>query len=134
SLGNLQTLCKTCNGMKALKELNFHAQQTTRTSPALFKLLETPSGPKTPAVWEMYVKRCLNLFYECRAVESVRIGLRGPSRTDWEVKLFAGNDPKWTKPHLKLLRTRINDIKRKAGQSEVLNILVTAPDTKGVSG
>jgi 5-methylcytosine-specific restriction endonuclease McrA len=77
---NLQTLCKTCNNAKGIEKISFRNNQTTlTTAPFRLPMLKTPVGShaKEPEWWEIYIRRTINLFFRCAAVDSVEIGGRG---------------------------------------------------------
>jgi superfamily II DNA or RNA helicase len=121
-LDNLQTLCRTCNGPapdgKGTKDFSFRHNQTTLTQPPP-RLPETkpPNGSraKSPEWWEMFIRRTINLFYRCAAVDSVEIGARGEKLQNWRIKLFPGNQKEWLVPHLADLTARIQAARKKAG-------------------
>ena len=115
--GNLQTLCKICNGLKGDTEvISFRNHETTLTSsPSSFPEFKTPKGKnaKDAAKGEMYLRRCVNFYYRCAAVEKVDIGGRGERFRTWRIWLFQGNDPEWLEPHLPGLAKRIRKTKEK---------------------
>jgi hypothetical protein len=113
---NLQTLCKICNGLKGDTEvISFRNHETTLTSaPSSFPEFKTPKG-KNPAKWEMYLRRCVNFYYRCGAVEKVDVGRRGERFRTWRIWLFQGNDPEWLEPHLADLVKRIRKTREKEG-------------------
>jgi hypothetical protein len=119
---NLQTLCKVCNGPppvgKGIENISFRNNQTTLTSaPTRLPLGETPAGihAKEPEWWEMFLRRTINLFFRCAAVDSVEIGGRGERFRHWQIRLFPGNNEKWLEPHLSSLIERIRQARVKAG-------------------
>lgn len=117
-MDNLQTLCKECNGLKGTKTINFRSNQTSLTTPpAGFPDFEMPPGVQTkdPKRWAMFLRRSINFLYQCAAVESVHIGKRGSSFREWEITLYEGNDPKWLRPHLRVLAKRIRQAREEAG-------------------
>jgi 5-methylcytosine-specific restriction endonuclease McrA len=116
---NLQTLCKICNGLKGDTEvISFRNHETTLTSAlSSFPEFKTPKGKnaKNAAKWEMYLRRCVNFYYSCGAVEKVDIGGRGERFRTWRIWLFQGNDPEWLEPHLAGLVKRIRKTREKEG-------------------
>ena len=75
---NLQTLCKTCNGPegKGIADISFRNNQTTLTSaPTRLPTVKTPTGihAKEPEWWEMFLRRTINLFFRCAAVDDVEL-------------------------------------------------------------
>ena len=129
---NLQTLCKGCNATdaKGTQEIRFRAHQTQLpAAPARLPDLKTPPGEdaKNPDEWGMFLRRTVNLFYQCAAVQSVEIGQRGERFRTWRVRLFPGNDPAWLAPHLPALAERVRAARKAAGYE-------AAPDEITVTG
>jgi hypothetical protein len=117
---NLQTLCKTCNGPdgKGIENISFRNNQTTLTSaPTRLPMMKTPTGirAKEPEWWEMFLRRTINLFFRCAAVDAVEIGGRGDKFRHWRIRLFPGNNEEWLEPHLPALIERIRQGREKAG-------------------
>lgn len=111
SLDNLQTLCKVCNSLKGINEMNFriHCNRARHCAPEIFPNFSLPEATdvRDAGEWEQYLRRLLNFFYDCGAVHSIEIGARGKHFYEWEVELCEGNDPQWLKPYLQILRDRI---------------------------
>lgn len=125
---NLQTLCRVCNGPrpdgKGVESISFRNNQTTLTTvPSQLVMGKPPAGmdAKEPELWEIYIRRTLNIFYRCAAVDTVEIGVRGEPFRHWRIRLFPGNDERWLKPFLADLVKRIRQAKENAGY-------VPAPD------
>ena len=117
---NLQTLCKSCNGPegKGIEKVSFRNNQTTlTTAPSRLPMPKTPTGTHTkePEWWEMFLRRTINLYFRCAAVDSVQIGGRGERFRHWRIRLFPGNNQEWLEPHLPGLIQRIRDAREKAG-------------------
>ena len=115
---NLQTLCKTCNNAKGIERISFRNNQTTLTAaPSRLPVLKPPmsSYAKEPEWWEMFIRRTLNLFFRCAAVDSVEIGAKGERFWHWQIRLFPGNNEKWLEPYLAGLIQRIREAWEKAG-------------------
>ena len=117
---NLQTLCKVCNGPngKGIENISFRNNQTTLTmAPSRLPTPNTPTGihAKEPEWWEMFLRRTINLFFRCAAVDSVEIGGRGEKFRHWRITLFPGNNEKWVEPHLPALIQRIRQAREKEG-------------------
>ncbi|MBM3213261.1 HNH endonuclease [Candidatus Poribacteria bacterium] len=129
SLANLQTLCKICNQTKGINELNFRNNRTLLTAPpSNFPELDLPIDARDPVEWEKFLRRSINSFYQCAAVDFVRIGKRGQYFYDWYVYLFAGNNPFWLDPYIDDLVDRINNARVDAEGIEINTINVDAPD------
>lgn len=128
-LDNLQTLCKPCNQAKGIERISFRVNRTSLSiEPSHLPKIKTPSGAdaREPKQWEMFLRRSVNLFYRCAAVESIEIGQRGDGFRNWKISLFKGNNEEWLKPHLNDLINRIREARLKAGRE-------AAPDTIRVS-
>lgn len=139
ALDNLQTLCKGCNNLKGINEMNFrlHCNRARHSAPDFFPNL--PLSEKTDvrdaAQWEHYLRRHLNFFYSCGAVHSVTIGARGVRFYEWEIELCEGNDPQWLKPHLKELCDRIRLYIQEGRRDGFVmeRIIIKAPGTKALA-
>ncbi len=124
SPSNLQTLCRQCNQEKAITVINFRKFSTTLTGP----LAALPRGA-TPGNknandrrwWEFYLRRTINAFYQCAAVNNISIKLRGKDVGIWRIILNPGNPPSWLQAHLQELN-RI--IRRGGGLGEKLEQVV----------
>jgi ATP-dependent helicase IRC3 len=128
-LDNLQSLCRPCNQAKGIERISFRVNKTPLSiEPGRLPRIKTPSGveARSHEHWEKYLRRTVNLFYRCSAVESVEIGQKGHRFRHWDVRLFKGNDEKWLDPHLNDLINRIREARLKAGRQ-------AAPDTIRVS-
>jgi ATP-dependent helicase IRC3 len=133
SQDNLQTLCRVCNQNKGINTLNFRIHQTVLTvPPSNFLTFEIPSNAKNSDEWFKFLRRSINFFYHCSAVEFVKIGKRGKYFHEWYVYLFAGNNPAWIQPHLNGLVQKINAARRNAGLQEIKSITVGSPDEQDV--
>lgn len=58
----------------------------------------------------------LQFYYECGAVSKVVVGRRGNRFYNWEIELYAGNEPAWLKPFLKPLVRSIQEAREAAGK------------------
>jgi superfamily II DNA or RNA helicase len=119
---NLQTLCNVCNGPspdgKEIEHISFRNNQTTLTTPPpRLPMTKTPTGnhAREPEWCEMFLRRTINLFFRCAAVDTVEIGGRGARFRHWRIRLFPGNNEKWLEPHLPELIERIRQARNKAG-------------------
>lgn len=128
TIDNLQTLCKICNGDKDIQEINFTVS-TNRTGQKPLDFLpsvQPPSGEqmRDTTEWEKYIRRNINFFYRCAAVNTVTIGQKGDKLRNWEIELFIGNDPTSITPYLEELTERINELRAAYELSQIVNISV----------
>jgi len=129
SLENLQTLCRTCNGIKGINTLNFHVHRSALLSPpSKLSLLGSPRDAASRKEWEKCLRRSVNFFYGCSAVDSVKIGQRGKYFHEWLVYLYAGNDPAWLEPRIGETVREINALRSERRLKEIRGIRVDAPD------
>lgn len=97
---NLQTLCRTCNKEKGIDKIDFRENKTKlETSPSEFpQITEIYNFEKNQIkdlqMWQKFLRRKINLFYECSAVKSIDVGDRGHQLHNWEVVLQSDNNPK----------------------------------------
>lgn len=134
-LDNLQTLCRTCNGLKRNTYVNFRDHETDLTQPPPeLPAIPLPMGKKAGdwEGWYMYLHRVVNFYYRCGAVGEVYLAARGSRFYDWEVELNAGNNPAWLKPHVKGLLETIRNTKSAAGYGVPRSLAITAPGRKAV--
>ncbi len=130
---NLQTLCRICNLAKSTNTINFRIHQTVLTTPIpVFPVFSLPKDSKEQEEWQKFLRRSLNAFYCCNAVDFIKIGKRGQFFYEWYVYLYAGNDPLWIQPHLNHLVKRINIGRREAGLMEIDGIRIGVPDKNDV--
>lgn len=123
ALDNLQTLCRSCNQNRGTKgntsEWNYRNNRTSLTGAPAFPTLEwskaIPKDVRDTEEWEKFLRRTINTFYRCAAVESVKIGKRGPLFYRWEVRLFPGNNPSWLDAHLDGLAQNIRSTRQSDG-------------------
>ncbi len=128
---NLQTLCKACNGPggKGIDKISFRNNQTTlTTAPARLPTPNTPVGDQVmePEWWNMFIRRTINLFFRCAAVDTVEIGGKGERFHHWQIRLFPGNNVNWLDPHLPGLIQRIRQAREKVGEAAPDDIAVTS--------
>lgn len=134
-LGNLQTLCGTCNRKKLARTMRFTHCETTLDAP--FQSLEAfespqPADTKSREHWERFLRRTLNFAYRCRAVSKVSIGGRGPTYYNWHIELVRGNPVAWLEPHLVELFTCIQEARSRGGAQPLQSLTITAPGDDGL--
>ena len=128
---NLQTLCRICHRQKGSDEIiDFRNHRTALTEgPSGFPDGPMPRGQdaKDPTQWVMYLRRSVNFFYRCAAIEDIDIATRGDRFRTWRIWLFQGNDPDWLRPHLPELAEGIRQARVEAG-------FQAAPETIVIAG
>ncbi|MGL6196070.1 MAG: DEAD/DEAH box helicase family protein, partial [Thermoguttaceae bacterium] len=98
TISNLQTLCKYCNTVKGVNEVDYRIQTTPmgkpKESPCLFDKAQSDAP-------ENAIARIVNEFYHCRAMCDLKYSQRqnGTNYHTWEIVLFDGNDPAWLQDH-----------------------------------
>lgn len=110
---NLQTLCRSCNTAKGIKEIDFHLHKTLLENP----LPELPEL-KMPYLenagnineWIRFVRRTVNFFYNSSAVKSLNF----EDDHEWKIELHEGNNEEWIEPHLNGLKEKIKEVRLKA--------------------
>lgn len=134
---NLQTLCRICNNHKGgINTINFRNHRTLLPSPAgSFPVFELPrlADAGDPFEWEKFLRRSINFFYRCAAVDCITIRQRGQYFYNWEVYLHVGNDPEWMRAHLAGLIQRIRERRGAAGRQGPDRIIIAAPDLPDVT-
>lgn len=136
-IDNLQTLCKVCNGLKGELYIDFGennppVKTPTRSLPNVMlpgKYLDDPA-----AGWERYLRRVINIFYRCRAVQAIKLH-KTPGATlytDWIIELYEGNDPGWLEPFGGELLGVINAHRRETGEAPLTSLTLTTPSATKV--
>src|SRR5207247_9069385 len=80
SLRNLQTLCRACNLLKKVRTINFTNHLTSLDQPPAWMVESAQPDPEDaadPEQWERFLRRSVNFFFGCAAVDSARIGRKG---------------------------------------------------------
>jgi superfamily II DNA or RNA helicase len=131
SLDNLQTLCRFCNNHKGINQINFRYHSTILSNaPQQLPKLALPSQQEAHdlASWDRYLRRLINFFYRCAAVEVVTIKGRGEYFYNWHISLYQGNDPQWLKPFLPDVLFGIQSVRRAIDRRGPEHITLQAPD------
>lgn len=103
---NLQTLCFICNSDKGIKEMHFRNTGTLlKSAPPL----RFPPGFDSFDLYDLEydVRRTINMFYQCAAVDEIEIGRKGIKRREWRIRLRSNNPFSWFKEHLDALFKRV---------------------------
>ena len=123
-LDNLQTLCIISDIAKGTDQISFRTTATALTAaPVELPNLRLPVqfDPREVDDWQRLVRRFVNFFYGCRAVQWVEIGGRGEKFRTWTVTLFPDNAPAWFEPVKPQLVAFLRTAREDAG-------LMAAPD------
>ena len=111
-------------------DLDLSCRETRLAAPPTGELqFEPPTADSLTDLdeWEQCLRRSINGFYRCSAVESVRMARRGHYAHEWHVDLHPGNDPGWLRDHLSTLLGRIRAVQHDGGWSAAEAIRVRAP-------
>jgi hypothetical protein len=121
SVENSQTLCRVCNGKKAINEINFLQTATQLRGSKKLELLSRFNQEDV----KRSLMRLVNQFYHCRAVCDIHMHERRSGRfySTWEIELYEGNDPMWLLKHKQDL---IRHIQGTFGCSQVASISVVS--------
>ena len=130
SLENPQTLCSTCNRDKSISEINFRVQRSPlQVAPSGSPRLDALRGDlaRDREAWECSIRRMVNFFYRCDAVQDVRIGARGEGFRHWEVTLYPGNDEAWIQPYVSNVVAEIHEARDEWGRQIPEDLAVFSP-------
>ncbi|WP_438006425.1 DEAD/DEAH box helicase family protein [Sorangium sp. So ce321] len=132
-VGNLQTLCRQCNILKAKQRISFRVARTALGQPAA-ALPDTRAPASADAAnaeaWGRFLRRSINFFYQCAAVGDVAIGQKGDGYYNWTVTLRSDNPQSWLKPHMAGLLERIQAVREAGGKPRVASLRIVAPGQK----
>lgn len=103
---NLQTLCSVCNRDKDIQEMHFRKTGTLLKAPPPFRV---PAGFNSSDLDDIEhdIRRTINMFYQCAAIDEIETGKRGAKRGIWRIRLRSGNPRAWFEPYLNELAARI---------------------------
>jgi len=92
SMENLQLLCKSCHKIKSSLEtvdrvFDFSSEAPLKGLIIDIDKFDHPMKTNNPEEWEKFMKRIINFYYGCNSVASLKIGARGESFYNWQVKL-----------------------------------------------
>jgi len=120
AISNLQTLCKHCNTVKGVNEINYQVKTTPLNQPKHELKLFEPAG--SDCAYNA-IARIVNEFYHCGAMCDLHSSERRNGRyySNWEIVLYAGNDPMWLEPYTNEL---IQYVQKKFGLGHVREILI----------
>ncbi len=107
SVSNLQTLCKHCNTVKGVNEIDYRTTTSPLRKPKEKLTLFDVAGSDDV---ENAVARVVNEFYHCKAQCELKYHERrnGQHYSEWEIILYAGNNPEWLVPHAPALLNYVN--------------------------
>ena len=130
SMANLQTLCVACNTLKGTEDYDFRTDETRLTQPpATSRVPDPPTGEAAKATeeWETYVRRYVNMFFRCAAVDQVDIGKKGGRFHDWRVRLRPGNDPSWASTVAEAILRDAEEERRKVRRDSPSTLTFSTP-------
>ncbi|MEI7827109.1 MAG: helicase-related protein [Euryarchaeota archaeon] len=129
-LDNAQALCRLCNGIKDVDTIDFRngyspLNEPLHEFPSLYEMGVPHKGmPNDIKKWEHVLRRSINFFYKCAAVDSVKLGKRGDYFYNWHVELRKGNDPHWIEPHINKIKAEVADSRKKAGAAALRSLVI----------
>ena len=94
-LDNLQTSCEACNLTKSINGTDFRTKHTTLTSPfAELPAIRPPQESEVgeSAAWEMFLRRSINFYFRCSAVDHIEIRLPDDERVGFVGHAVEGRD------------------------------------------
>ena len=122
TLDNSQTLCSLCNQHKGTNELNFRYNSSLLKQPKPLELIFYRDQDV-----ERVLTRIINVFYHCKALHKINWHKtrNGKYYENWEVHLYAGNNPDWLLNHRSEL---LSFIQTEMAYPHVQNIQIYAPN------
>jgi superfamily II DNA or RNA helicase len=120
AISNLQTLCKQCNTVKGVNEVDYRINITPLRKPKpdlqMFEWINSDYVQNS-------IGRIVNEFYHCKAMCVLNYHQRrnGQFYSTWEIVLYSGNDPEWLKPYENRLLDYVN---KQLGWENVTKIVV----------
>jgi hypothetical protein len=116
---NLQTLCKQCNGIKGVNEIDYSSIISPLSSPKEMILFECSSSDYV----ENIIARIVNHVYHCKAFCNLEHSQRrnGKNYHTWIINLYYGNNPKWLESNIPSL---LEYVQRELGWDHVENIII----------
>lgn len=120
AISNLQTLCKHCNTVKGVNQIDYRVNTTPLHQPKPdLKLYESVGSDGV----ETAIARIVNEFYHCKAVCKLNYHERrnGQYYSTWEIVLYAGNNPEWLMSYNKEILTYID---QQLGWGHVTRVVV----------
>jgi hypothetical protein len=90
---NLQTLCKQCNSIKGVNEINYQSIVSPLHAPKDIILFDSVNSDYI----ENTMSRIVNHIYHCRALCNMNYSKikSGKYYDTWEITLYHGNNPSW---------------------------------------
>ena len=104
---NLQTLCRQCNSLKGVNEINYQSIVSPLSKPkelVLFDIVESDSISNV-------IARIVNHIYHCRAFCELHFSTRRSGRyyDTWEIILYHGNNPTWLERYIDEILVYVNE-------------------------
>ena len=119
-LSNLQTLCKNCNAVKGVNEIDYRTNISPLRKPkATINLFENANSDYV----ENAIARIVNTFYHCKAMCELNYHQRksGQFYSTWEIVLYSGNNPEWLQLYENELLEYIN---KKLAWNHITKIII----------
>jgi 5-methylcytosine-specific restriction endonuclease McrA len=90
---NFQTLCRQCNGIKGVNEIDYRSIMSPLNSTKEMMLFDSTASDNI----ENVISRIVNHIYHCKALCSLEYSQRsnGKNYTTWIINLYNGNNPHW---------------------------------------
>jgi len=95
---NLQTLCRQCNGIKGVNEIDYRSIISPLSTPKEMMLFDCTDSDYI----ENIISRIVNHVYHCKAFCNLEHSQRknGKNYKTWIINLYNGNNPKWLENNL----------------------------------
>jgi ATP-dependent helicase IRC3 len=130
TLENAQTLCSLCNRIKSIDPTDFRTSSSPlkESWPEFLSLyyLGLPHRGISNDVekWGQLLRRSINFFYKCAAVDDIKIGKRGYYFYNWDIELHDGIDRRWIEPYVKQIKAEIDESRRKTGTKALHSLVI----------
>jgi hypothetical protein len=104
---NLQTLCRQCNGLKGVNEIDYRSIVSPLSTTKEMILFDCSNSDDI----NHYIARVVNHIYHCRAFCSLDYSSRrnGKYYETWQINLYNGNNSLWLDRNLAKLLEHINN-------------------------
>ncbi|MBO0603465.1 DEAD/DEAH box helicase family protein [Sporosarcina sp. E16_3] len=116
---NLQTLCRQCNSIKGVNEIDYRSIISPLNVPKEMLLFNITGSDAI----ENVIARIVNHIYHCKALCNLEYNERrnGKNYSTWIINLYNGNNPQWLEDNLPTL---LNYVQRELGWTNLEQIIV----------